>query len=301
MGYQGHSGEGIRLMCEWIWDGAIGPVREVHAWTNRPVWQQGMGRPEEAPPVPEGLDWDLWLGPAPVRPYNPAYHPFSWRAWLDFGCGALGDMACHILDPAFWALKLKYPVSVEGCKSYRVLKIWERYDDKETYPDASVVRFKFPAREGMPEVKVSWYDGGIMPERPDELELGRMMGDDDGGVIFIGDKGKMMCGCYGSNPRLIPESKMEAYKRPKKTLPRIKNGIDGHEQNWIDACKAGDPSMACGNFDYSGPFTETVVMGNLSLRVPNQVLQWDGQNMKFTNNDAANEFVNPPYRAGWTL
>jgi predicted dehydrogenase len=299
MGNQGHSGEGIRLICEWIWDGAIGPVREVHAWTNRPVWQQGMGRPEDTPPVPEGLDWDLWLGPAPVRPYHPAYHPFSWRAWLDFGCGALGDMACHILDPAFWALKLKYPVSVEGCLSHRVLKIWERYENTETYPDASIVRYKFPARAGMPEVKVIWYDGGMMPARPEELEPGRQMGDEDGGVLFIGDKGKLMCGCYGRNPRLIPESKMEAYKRPDRSLPRVENGEDDHEKNWIEACKG--KGTAYSNFDYSGPFTETVVMGNLALRVPYELLEWDGQNMRFTNNDIANEFVHSPYREGWTL
>jgi predicted dehydrogenase len=300
MGNQGHSGEGIRLVCEWIWDGAIGPVREVHAWTNRPVWAQGMDRPSDTPPVPEGLDWDLWLGPAPVRPYNPAYHPFAWRAWVDFGCGALGDMACHILDPAFWALKLKYPVSVEACQSMRMAgQGWEKVGVRETYPQASIVRYKFPARAGMPEVKVIWYDGGMMPARPEDLEPGRQMGDEDGGVLFIGDKGKMMCGCYGRNPRLIPESKMEAYKRPDRTLPRVENGEDGHEQNWLDACKGGAPADS--NFDYSGPFTETVVMGNLALRAPYEVLEWDGVKMRFTNSDAANEFVHSPYREGWTL
>jgi predicted dehydrogenase len=300
MGNQGHSGEGIRLMCEWIWDGAIGPVREVHSWTNRPVWAQGIDRPKETPPVPEGFDWDLWLGPAPERPYNPAYHPFAWRAWVDFGCGALGDMACHILDPAFWALKLKYPVSVQASLSMRMSgQGWEKVGVRETYPQASIVRYKFPAREGMPEVKVMWYDGGMMPERPEELEEGRQMGDEDGGVLFIGDKGKLMCGCYGSNPRLIPETKMEDYKRPAKTLPRIKEGVDGHEKSWIEACKGGP--AASSNFDYSGPFTETVVMGNLAMLNPYKVLQWDGVNMRFTNDETANEFVNPPYRPGWTL
>jgi len=300
MGNQGHSGEGIRLMCEWIWDGAIGPVREVHSWTNRPVWAQGIDRPKETPPVPEGFDWDLWLGPAPERPYNPAYHPFAWRAWVDFGCGALGDMACHILDPAFWALKLKYPSSVEASMSTRMSgEGWSKVGVRETYPQASIVRYKFPAREGMPEVKVTWYDGGLMPERPEELEEGRQMGDEDGGVLFVGDKGKLMCGCYGSNPRLIPETKMEDYKRPAKTLPRIKEGVDGHEKSWIEACKGGP--AASSNFDYSGPFTETVVMGNLAMLNPYKVLEWDGINMRFTNDETANEFVNPPYRAGWTL
>ena len=300
MGNQGHSGEGIRLMCEWIWDGAIGPVREIHAWTNRPVWAQGIDRPKETPPIPEGLDWDLWLGPAPERPYNPAYHPFAWRAWVDFGGGALADMACHILDPAFWALKLKYPISVEACTSTRMSGDgWGKVGVRETYPQASIVRYKFPARGNMPEVKVNWYDGGLVPARPEELEPGRQMGDEDGGVLFVGDKGKIMCGCYGMNPRLIPESKMEAYKRPKKTLPRIKDGIDGHEKNWIEACKGG--VAASSNFDYSGPFTETVVMGNLAMMNPYKVLEWDGKNMKFTNDETANEFVNPPYRAGWTI
>ncbi len=300
MGNQGHSGEGIRLMCEWIWDGAIGPIKEAHAWTNRPVWAQGIDRPKDTPPVPAGLDWDLWIGPAPMRPYNPVYHPFSWRAWVDFGCGALGDMACHILDPAFWALKLKYPISVEACMSTRMSgEGWGKVGVRETYPQASIVRYKFPARGKMPEVKVCWYDGGLMPARPDELEPGRMMGDEDGGVIFIGEKGKMMCGCYGSNPRLIPEKKMEAYKRPPKTLPRIKDGMDGHEKDWIAACKGGP--AASSNFDYSGPFTETVVMGNLAMLNPNKMLEWDGENMKVTNDEAANEYVNPPYRASWTL
>lgn len=300
MGNQGHSGEGIRLICEWIWDGAIGPVREVHAWTNRPIWKQGMDRPEDTPPVPAGLDWDLWLGPAPQRPYHPAYHPFAWRAWVDFGCGALGDMACHVLDPVFWALKLKYPVSVEGCMSMRMAgQGREKVGVRETYPQASIVRYRFPARAGMPEVKVIWYDGGMMPARPEDLEPGRQMGDEDGGVLFVGDKGKLMCGCYGRNPRLIPEAKMEAYKRPDRTLPRVEKGEEGHERNWIDACKGGP--QAGSNFDYAGPFTETVVMGNLSLRAPYEVLEWDGVKMRFTNNDAANEFVHSPYREGWML
>jgi len=301
MGNQGHSSEGIRLICEWIWDGAIGQVREVHAWTNRPVWVQGQDRPRGLPPVPAELDWDLWIGPAPMRPYSPTYHPFAWRAWVDFGCGALGDMACHILDPAFWALKLKYPVSIEGSLATHCnpSNTWEKIGVVETYPSASVIRYKFPARGDMPAVKVIWYDGGIMPERPEELEPGRKLGDDDGGVLFVGDKGKIMCGCYASNPRLIPETKMTEYKRPAKTLPRVKDGPDGHEKNWIDACKGGPPAGS--NFDYAGPFTETVVMGNLALRYPWKVLDWDGENMKFTNEAGANEFVQSPYRQGWTL
>jgi hypothetical protein len=175
---------------------------------------------------------------------------------------------------------------------------WDKVGVRETYPQASIVRYKFPAREDMPEVKVTWYDGGLMPSRPEELELGRLMGDDDGGVLFVGDKGKLMCGCYGRNPRIIPESKMEEFKRPAKTLPRVKEGEDAHEKNWIEACKGGPPADS--NFDYSGPFTETVVMGNLALRQPFSVLEWDGEKMRFTNSDTANEFVHSPYREGWT-
>jgi len=283
MGNQGHSGEGVRLICEWIWDGAIGPVREVNAWTNRPIWPQGIDRPKETEPVPSTLDWDLWLGPAPWRPYHSCYAPFNWRGWWDFGGGALADMACHLLDPVFSALKLGYPSSVEACAT----KV-----NNETFPLASIVRLEFPARGDMPPVRLTWYDGGMKPPRPEELEPGRKITS----VIFIGDKGKLMCGEYGDNPRLIPETKMQEYKRPPKTLPRVKGS---HEQNWIDACKGGEP--ACSNFDYSGPMTEAVVMGNLALRRLDQKLLWDGENMKVTNDDKANEYVRPAYREGWSL
>jgi len=286
MGNQGHSGDGVRLICEWIWDGAIGPVREVNAWTNRPIWPQGIDRPRDKHDVPSTLDWDLWLGPAPNRPYHPCYCPFNWRGWWDFGCGALGDMACHLLDPVFSALKLGYPTSVQACAT----KV-----NKETFPLASIVRYEFPARGDMPPVKLNWYDGGMKPPRPDELEPGLRMTS----VTFIGDKGKLMCGEYGDSPRLIPESKRKEYKRPPKTIPRVKGGQGGHEQNWIDACKGGKP--ACSNFDYSGPFTEAVVMGNLAMRRLGKKLLWDGKNMKVTNDDEANRYVDEPRRKGWSL
>jgi len=301
MGNQGHSGEGIRLICEWIWDGAIGPVREVHAWTNRPIWPQGIDRPKDTPPVPDTLAWDLWLGPAPVRPYHPAYLPLFWRGWWDFGTGALGDMACHILDPVFWALKLKYPISVEASIASTRRKTesgWTKLVvNTETYPNASIVRYKFPARGDMPPVKLTWYDGGLLPPRPEELEPGRQMGDS--GVIFVGGKGKLMCGTYGDGPRLVPETKMKEYKRPEKTLPRIDSGVEGHEKDWARACKGGKPASS--NFDYSGPLTETVVMGNLAIHYPGRKLEWDGQNMKVTNFPEANEYVRRRYRDGWTL
>ena len=302
MGNQGHSGEGIRLICEWIWDGAIGNVHEVHAWTNRPVWPQGieMDRPTDIGPVPENMDWDLWLGPAAERPFNPAYHPAKWRAWWDFGTGSLGDMGCHILDPAFWALKLKYPKSVEGCTSTYWHGFFQKTEPKnEVYPRCSIVRMKFPEREGMPAVKLNWYDGGMIPPRPEELEPGRKMGDNDGGLLFMGDKGVLMTGCYGQGPRLIPETKMREYTMPEKTIPRIPGDVGGHEQNWIRSCKDGKPSSS--NFDYSGPLSEMVLMGNLAVRHPNKQLLWDGENMTVTNDIAANEYVKRIYREGWSL
>lgn len=212
MGNQGHSGDGVRQTCEWLWDGAIGTVREVQAWTNRPVWPQGILAPQDTPPVPETLDWDLWLGPAESRAYHPVYLPFGWRAWWDFGAGALGDMACHILDPVFMAMKLKYPTSVEAGISMYVSpeKMWVKVENKDTFPRASIIYYHFPAREGMPPLKLTWYDGGLMPERPEELGPDEKMGS----VIFIGDKGKLMCGTYGDNPRLLPDSLHESYKRP---------------------------------------------------------------------------------------
>ncbi len=298
MGNQGHSSDAIRRICEWIWDGAIGDVREVHAFTNRPIWPQGgLTAPEKGQPVPDSLDWDLFLGPAPVRPYHSIYHPWNWRAWVDFGTGALGDMACHILDPVFWALKLKYPSSVQGSFATSYTKENKRMTEiTDSYPNASVIHYDFPARDNMPEVKVHWYDGGLLPERPEDLEPGRRMGEDGNGVIFVGDKGKLMCGCYASSPQLIPYTKMKAYKRPEKTIPRVETS---HEMDWVRAIKEGRRPSS--NFDYAGPLTEMVVMGNLSLFFPGQKLLWDGPAMKVTNVEEANQYVNPAYRQGWAL
>jgi predicted dehydrogenase len=287
MGNQGHSGDGVRKICEWIWAGIIGDVKEAHAWTNRPVWPQGIDRPTDTPPVSQDMDWDLWIGPAPMRPYNPAYHAFKWRGWWDFGCGALGDMACHVLDPVFVALKLKYPISVLA-DSTPV--------NKETYPSSSTIQFEFPAREGMPEVRLTWYDGGRTPQRPKELEEGRKLDQASSNVLFIGSKGVLRCGEYGDDPQLIPYSRMKEIKFPEPTLPRIKTS---HEMNWVGACKTG--GQATSNFDYAGPFTEAVVMGNLALKRLGKKLLWDGINMKFTNDQEANQFVTKPYRQGWKM
>jgi predicted dehydrogenase len=302
MGNQGHSGDGARLICEWIWDGAIGAVREVHAWTNRPVWAQGVEveRPRETPPVPSTLDWDRWIGPAAFRPYHPTYHPGEWRAWWDFGTGSLGDLGCHILDAPFWALKLKYPTAVEGCISTYWPGLWKKMEPKnEQYPRSTIVRFQFPEREGMPPVKLTWWDGGMMPPRPEQLEEGRRMGDSDGGVLFLGDRGALMCGCYGLSPRLIPETRMQEFKQPAKTIERIPDGLGGHERDWVRACKGGKPASS--NFDFSGPLSEMVLMGNLAVRYPNRRLLWDGEKMEVTNDAAANAYVRRQYRQGWTL
>ena len=302
MGNQGHSGDGTRMICEWLWDGVIGDVTEVHAWTNRPVWPQGIevDRPQETPPIPSTLNWDSWIGPAAYRPYHPAYLPEKWRGWWDFGTGSLGDLGLHIMDPAFWALKLKYPESVEGNISTYWEGFWKYTEPKnEMYPRSTIVRYKFPARDGMPPVKLTWWDGGLMPPRPEELEEGRKMGDSDGGLLFMGDKGKLMAGCYGENPRLIPEKAMRRYKLPKETIERIPSGSGGHERDWVRACKGGKPASS--NFDYAGPFAEMVLMGNLAVRFPNKKLLWDGPNMELTNDAEANAYVRREYRDGWSL
>jgi predicted dehydrogenase len=288
MGNQGHAGEGARLINEWIWDGALGDVYEVHTWTNRPIWPQGIGRPEEIPSVPPLLDWDLWLGPAPWRPYHPAYVPFKWRGWWDYGTGALGDMGAHIIDQPFWALKLEYPDTIEASST--------AFND-ETYPLASIVTYQFPARDKMPPVKFMWYDGGISPPRPPELEPGRKMGDGGGGVIFVGTKGKLMCSTYGNNPRIIPEPKMKEYELPEKTIPRS----PGIHAEWINACKGGPPTTS--NFDYAGKLTETMLLANIAIRLAprNTVLKWDGPNMRVTNLDEANQYIHKEYREGWKL
>jgi len=292
MGNQGQAGEETRLLREYIWDGAIGPVREAHVWTDRPLnglnrvyWPQGVDRPADVPPVPDTLDWDLWLGPAPERPYNPAYLPFVWRGWWDFGTGALGDIGCHALDPVFRVLKLGHPTSVEAVSTLV---------NNETYPVASVVHYQFPARGDMSAVKLTWYDGGMRPPRPDELEDDRQMGTN--GALYIGDKGKML------NGRLIPESKMSEYKKPEPTIPRS----PGHHIEWIEACKGGKPAGS--NFpDHAGPLAQAVLLGNVALRpelkerMNRTKLMWDGENMKITNVPDANQFLQREYRKGWTL
>ncbi len=289
MGNQGHSKEGARLVCEWIWDGAIGNVTEVHAWTNRPIWPQGIEAPKEIPSCPSTVDWDVWIGPAPYRPYHPSIHPFAWRGLWDFGTGSLGDMGAHILDQPMWALKLGAPTSVQASSTPYT---------KDYYPWGEVVTFEFPARGDMGPVKLTWSDGGLRPPRPAELEDGRMMGEEGGGCIFRGDKGVLMCSVYGENPRLIPETSMQAYKRPAKTIPRS----PGIREEWIEAIKKGGKSTT--DFaDFAGPLTEVMLLANIAVRFQdkNQKLLWDGAKMEFTNLPEANEFVRTKYRTGWSL
>jgi predicted dehydrogenase len=288
MGNQGHASEGARLINEWIADGAIGDVTEVHISTNRPIWPQGIGRPDTIPSVPPTLDWNLWLGPAPWRPYHPAYHPFKWRGWWDFGTGVIGDMGAHFIDQPYWALELGAPLSVEATSTSF---------NAETYPLASIIRLRFPARGKKPPVLLSWFDGGLMPPRPEELEPERRMGDEDGVVVYYGTKGVLMHGAYGGSPRLIPETRMQAYQRPAKTIARS----PGIMAEWIEAIKAGKKSTT--DFSYSGPLTEAMLLGNLALRTAkdNVVLRWDPAAMKVTNHPPANEFLGRKYREGWSL
>jgi predicted dehydrogenase len=294
MGNQGMAFEGNRFINEWLADGCLGPVREVHVWSDRPThrakmplwWAQGIERPTETPPVPASLDWDLWLGPAPWRPYHPAYVPFRWRGWWDFGSGGLGDMGIHNLAPVFSALKLGAPRSVQATSTPVF---------KETVPLASIVHYEFPPRGELPAMKLHWYDGGLLPERPaemdDDIEL-----DAEDGIIFVGDKGKMLVrGWGGEHPRLIPESRNQEYKRPPATLPRS----IGHHKEWIAACKGGPPPRS--NFDFAGPLTEAVLLGSVCIRNGGAKLLWDAPNLKFTNNPEANQFLQYEYRKGWTL
>ena len=291
MGNQGQATEGTRLMCEYIWDGAIGPVREVHVWTDRPLrglsavyWPQGVDRPTGQEDVPATLDWDLWLGPAPYRPYSSAYVPFKWRGWWDFGTGALGDIGCHSIDPIWRALKLKAPLTVEAACTLV---------NKETYPVASRVTYQFGARGDMPPVKLHWYDGGMRPPRPDELEEGQQFGTN--GTLFVGDKGKML------GYTVLPESRRKEYGKPPKVLERS----PGHHQEWINACKGGEPAGS--NFDHAGPLAEAVLLGNVALRadlkdkLTRTRLHWDSANLRIANMPEANKYLRQEYREGWTL
>jgi predicted dehydrogenase len=312
MGNQGQASEETRRLCEWVWAGAIGKVHEVHIWTDRPsrglfaeYWPQGISRPKDCPPIPATLNWDLWVGPAPMRPYHPAYLPFVWRGWWDFGTGALGDIGCHRMDPIFRALKLGAPLTVQG-SSTRV--------NEDSYPLGSMVTYDFPARTAaaqannrhiqglhgkaageiaMPPCKLVWYDGGLRPPRPEGLPAGVKMSDN--GTLLVGDHGFIL------NEAIYPATRAKAFAKLAPTLPRSQ----GHYQEWTAACKGGSPAGS--NFDWAGPLAETVLLGNVALRVQLREeltlakLCWDPASLCFTNLEEANKFLRRDYRSGWCL
>jgi predicted dehydrogenase len=287
MGNQGQASEEARVTIEMIQSGAIGTVTEVHAWSNRTpdISRRGIPRPSDTPPVPDSLNWDLWLGPSPVRPYNPIYLPFHWRGWWDFGTGVLGDIGCHQLSTIFKCLKLGHPESVEACSTN-----WQQGPEiaNETAPLASTVRFRFAASADHGPLQITWYDGGMQPTRPAELEPRRPFGVDDG-ILYVGDKGKML------GHRLIPETRMAEYGKPERKLPRS----PGHYQEWIAACKGG-PAAGANFVDHAAHLAEVILLGNVAIRM-NGKLAWDGEAGRFTDCDEANALLNPPYRKGWVL
>ncbi len=318
MGNQGHSMDDARRVNEWVQAGVIGTVREVHAWTNRPIWPQGLPRPAAAHAVPEAerwhqwnvspliadlmggsfavpahVDWDLFLGPAPAVPYHPIYHPFSWRGWVDFGVGALGDMGAHLIDHPYWALDLGYPTSIEATATPFGPG---NEGGLASYPLATTVHYEFPARGTRPPVRLTWYDGGLMPPRPavlpDDVRLNRT-----GGVIFVGEKGILMHETYGSNPRLFPESLSQAAAAVPQTYPRIE---ESHEMNWaLAAMGEGEPTSP---FDYAAPLTEVMLLGLVALRTGmGRKIYYDADNMHVVNAPEANQYLHREYRAGWSL
>jgi predicted dehydrogenase len=318
MGNQGASGDGVRTMQEWYRAGIIGDATDIQIWTNRPIWPQGLGTPKSTDPVPPELKWDLWLGPAQEESYHKEYVPFSWRGFWAFGTGALGDMGCHLIDPAFKTVGLLYPNAVECSQVSIFEKAWTPEYFPESCPAASSVILNFPGKDGKPDVKLHWMDGGIIPQRPEELGADEQFGDNGGGgVLIIGTKGKIMCETYGNKPQLLPTSKTKEVNIPQ-TITRVP---EGHYVQWINACLAGYGQKELSSpFEYAGPLTETILMGNLALRSWNvraaktgsgnsgrnqwsysgrKKLIWDAPNMKITNFDEANQFVKREYRKGW--
>ncbi len=321
MGNQGASNPAQKQMVEWFDKGLIGQVHTIHIWTNRPVWPQGIPVPQPAAEVPADLDWDTWIGPAEKVGYSPAYHPFKWRGWWNFGAGALGDIGCHVMDAPFRTLGLSYPTDVECSIGAVFLKDWTPEYIPEGCPPSSSVKLTFPATaKNKSAVTMTWMDGGLRPFRPEFLPADEPLSNDGGanGVFMIGTKGLMSCGMYGNDPKVFTK-RGEKIEMPKPTnalnLPEY-----GHQVLWADACKAGFNSPAhqalTSSFDFAGPLTEAVLMGNLAIRSFNirtpktgggfnypgrKQLTWDGINMKVTNFDEANQFVSRQYREGWKL
>jgi predicted dehydrogenase len=311
MGNQYASADYVRTTKEWVDAGLIGDVHTVQCWSNRPVWPQGIPTPTGKFDVPKELDWDLWLGPVKQMDYNPAYLPFNWRGWWNFGTGALGDMACHIMDAAFRILPIDFPTEVECSTSTAWSGFFEMADYKDSCPAASIIHLKFPRTDNKGIVNFTWMDGGLLPKRPDEMLPEEKMGDGGNGYIFEGSKGKIV-GNYERPPLLLPSSRMKEVTFPKQTLDRVAGGEAGHYTQWVDACIAGYGKIKLSSpFEYAGPFTEAVLMGNLAIRSygmrtengfpGRKKLLWDAKNMKITNFDDANQFVKREYRQGWSL
>ncbi len=288
------SSEATHTITEWIDDGAIGTVREIHNWSSRPFWPQGIERPKEVQPVPDGLDWDMWLGPAPERPYNSAYLPFVWRGWFDFGCGSFGDMGCYSFAGLFKILNLTPPLAVEACSS-------ESYE--ETYPKASIVHVYYPENNGRAPIHMAWYDGGLRPPRPagisKEDDHFFQKGEDNEGILYVGDKGLILAGFNGDRPRVYPEN-------PKyQTPPRRRRGAGGGPprdaaiDQWIGACKGGPASLT--NFEIQSPVTEAFLLGCLSQRFPGEKFEWDSANARVTNSDKANQYLDQPARSKYKV
>lgn len=303
MSVQTSASDDAQSTAELLLSGVVGPLQEVHVWCDHPLYPAGLERPKQGPAPPEGMDWDLWIGPAPHRPYHPLYHPWTWRSWWDFGTGTVGDMTCHAIHVFFEALELGSPSSVFGSRAkmhgglFRMLP-----DGKEILPPliqtpetesyATMITWDFPARGNHQPVRVHWYDGGMRPHRPVELTGSKQL--PASGLLFVGAKGKMLTGYSGGRPLLLPEQQFKDFHAPPKTLPRS----IGHYREWIQAAKGGKPATC--NFELGGRMVEVALLGTLAARTA-RYLEWDGAKLAITNDAEANRLVNPPYRSGWKL
>lgn len=286
MGNQGHSFPGCHLMKKWVEMGILGDIEKIDCWTNRPTWPQGVDRPTETQPVPEALDWNLWLGPAAERPYNRAYCPRDWRGWCDFGAGALGDMGCHILDSPYYALQLGAPTRISAETSPM---------NNETFPAWSIITYEFPERgPGLPAVTLTWHDGGKTFPAPKEWDREGTPGDRDGGTLFHAANGPVVSGTYSNMTKILDEEKNKEYKKVETDRP----GTSAHHINWINAIRNGGEAVS--DFEYAAGLTEMVLLGNIALRA-GQPIEWDAETRKITNVPEANKYLSRDYRAGWEV